>query len=247
MNLQHEVEFFDQFGHDHGDYDVLGDHAYGRLLDLLEREVPLSAESRVADLGCGSGAFTRRLASRVKSSVTGMDLSLGLVSRASERGGRERYVVGDILQSALPPASFDAVLYTGVLHHFSTAELRIRVLAEGLRILKPGGKTFAYDPSRHSPSMWLYRDPKSPLYSSKGKTDNEVLLSRDQLASEAIAAGFVDVKVQSVSGITFRYVAGRFARLMLPLYNVYELAVEVSPLENRIGTFLVTFGTKAVD
>lgn len=56
----------------------------------------------------------------------------------------------------------------------------------------------------------------------------------------------VDAAVRGVSGITFKYVAGRLARLILPLYNVYELAVQYSPLENRIGTFLVTSGAKAV-
>ncbi len=246
MKVHREIEFFDQFEQNRGDYDVLGDHAYSRLLDLFEEFVTLSPDSRVADLGCGSGAFTRRLAVRVNASVTGMDVSPGLISRATKLGGREKYVIGDILQTDMPAESLDAILYTGVLHHFDSPELRVEVLAEGLRLLKPGGKMFAYDPSRHSPSMWLYRDPKSPLCSTEGKTENEVLLTRQQLASEAVAAGFLDVKVRGVSGITFTYVAGRLARLILPLYNVYELAVQYSPLENRIGTFLVTFGTKAV-
>lgn len=245
MKIHREVEFFDKFEQEHGDYDVLGDRAYQRLLDLFEKAVPLSNESRVADLGCGSGAFTRRLAARVKASVVGIDISSGLISRAATLGGREAYLVGDIRHTRLPDESFDAILYSGVLHHFDSAELRIQVLTEGLRILKAGGKMFAYDPSRHSPSMWLYRDPGSPFCSTEGKTENEVLLSRQQLASEATAAGFVDVKVRGVSGITFKYVAGRLARRILPLYNAYELMVRFSPLENRLGTFLVTLGTKA--
>lgn len=103
---------------------------------------------------------------------------------------------------------------------------------------------FAYDPSWHSPSMWLYRDSASPLCSKEGKTDNEVLLRREQLVDEAKRAGFQDVDVFGVSGITFRYVAGRIARLILPFYNVYERLVEASPWESRIGTFLITVATK---
>ena len=40
--------------------------------------------------------------------------------------------------------------------------------------------------------MWLYRHPNSPLYSSVGKTENEVLLSRRQLESELTQAGFLE-------------------------------------------------------
>jgi cyclopropane fatty-acyl-phospholipid synthase-like methyltransferase len=57
MKRQREVEFFDRFGHEHGDYDVLGNHAYRRLLDFLERNILLSSGSRVVNLGCGSGAI----------------------------------------------------------------------------------------------------------------------------------------------------------------------------------------------
>ena len=244
MRIESEVEFFDQFADEHGDYDVLGERAYEKFLRVLAVHVPLGPAARVADFGCGSGAFTRRLARGTSAEVLGMDISPGLIAAARSRAGTERYVVGDITSTSLPDASFDAVTYSGVLHHFDDPALRVRVLREGCRVLRPGGKVFAYDPSWHSPSMWLYRDPASPLCSTEGKTENEVLLRREQLAAEAREAGFGHVDVFGVSGITFRYVAGRIARLILPLYNVYERLVEASPWERRIGTFLVTIGTK---
>ncbi len=92
--------------------------------------------------------------------------------------------------------------------------------------------------------MWLYRDPRSPLYSSKGKTANEVLLTRQNLRDELGEAGFSLVSIRGTSGISFRYVEDRFARLLLPLYNLYEEIIRFSPLENRLGTFLVSVATK---
>jgi hypothetical protein len=88
--------------------------------------------------------------------------------------------------------------------------------------------------------MWLYRDPASPFHSTKGKTDNEVLLRRDELMNELSEAGFGDILVRGVAGITFRYVEGRLTRLLLPFYNLYERALRWSPLEDRLGTFLVS-------
>jgi len=119
------------------------------------------------------------------------------------------------------------------------------VLSEGYRLLAPGGRLFAYDPSVQSPSMWLYRDPRSPFFSEKGKTENEVLLHRTELASELAQAGFESVQIRGLGGISFRFVESRIAGVILPLYNLYEELLRRSPLENRLGTFLITVATKA--
>ncbi len=241
---QREVEFFDRFAAEHGDYDVLSDGAYRRLIDLFARDVRPRAGERLIDLGCGTGAFTKRLTG-FGLDLTGMDISPASVARASQDGGGGvRFVVGDIMQTELPEASHDIILYSGVLHHFDSSAARRKVLAEGFRILRPGGRMFAYDPNLHSPSMWLYRDPRSPLFSTKGKTENEVLLSRAELTSEIASAGFSSISVRGTSGITFRYVDSPVARLVLPAYNVYETLVRHSPWEDRIGTFLVSTAVK---
>jgi ubiquinone/menaquinone biosynthesis C-methylase UbiE len=242
---QREVEFFDRFAAEHGDYDVLSEGAYRRLIDLFVQRVAPRRGERCIDLGCGTGAFTKRLAARgLGLDLTGMDISPASVARASEHPEGARFVVGDIMQTGLPEASHDIILYSGVLHHFDSPAARHNVLVEGLRILRPGGRLFAYDPNARSPSMWLYRDPRSPLFSSKGKTENEVLLKSDELAGELADAGFGDVSVRGVSGITFRYVDSGLARLVLPAYNVYEALVRRSPWEDRIGTFLVSTAVK---
>jgi hypothetical protein len=93
--------------------------------------------------------------------------------------------------------------------------------------------------------MWLYRDPRSPLFSGRGKTENEVLLTKRWLREELAEAGFASVKVRGVSGISYRFVEDRFARAILPLYNLYEQAVRFSPFEDRLGTFLLSFAAKS--
>jgi SAM-dependent methyltransferase len=244
MEIEREVDFFDRFEEAHGDYDVLGDGAYRRLLGLFGRHVGPRPGEKAIDLGCGTGAFTRRLARAHGLDVTGMDISPRCVARAAQQGGGERYLVGDITRTGLPDACYDLIVYSGVLHHCDERATRVSILAEGLRILKPGGRLFSYDPSWHSPSMWLYRDPASPLYSSAGKTENEVLLKRAELEGELREAGFDGVRVRGVAGITYRWVESRGARLVLPLYNLYELLLRFSPLEDRWGTFLIGLGGK---
>jgi len=243
MDSDREIEFFDRFAAEHGEYDVLGDDAYARLTALFRKWIQPRPGQRCIDLGCGTGAFTTALRS-FDLDLVGMDISPVSIEKANRGAQGERYVVGDICATGFPDNSQDIVVYSGVLHHFPARAARARVLSEGFRILAPGGHLFSYDPSAHSPSMWLYRSPRSPFFSSKGKTPNEVLLSRDELAGELREAGFGPLIVRGIGGITFRFVMSPRARYLLSLYNVYERALRYSRFENRLGTFLVCAGKK---
>ena len=244
FDADRERTFFDSFEADHGDYDVLAEQSYRRMLSVFQEEMGLRPGRSCIDLGCGTGAFTRRLIT-FGLDTTGMDISRRSIERAKVLGGGT-FLVGDICDSALPPASYDYTFMSGMLHHLPTRADRIRGLREAQRLLKRRGRLFSYDPNGHSPSMWLYRNPRSPLYSAAGKTENEILLTRVQLAEELREAGFVDVAVRGISGIAYRYVEGQLARRLLPLYNrLYEPAIRWSGFERRIGTFLIATAVRA--
>ena len=243
MNKELESEFFDAFESKYGDYDVLGELAYRRLLDQFQKRIRPRKEEHCVDLGCGTGAFTRRLRA-FDLRLTGVDISSKCVSLANEKAEGETYCVGDLMNLDFEKESADIIMYSGVLHHITQRDDRVRALQEGLRILKPKGRLFAYDPNKHSPSMWLYRNPQSPLYSEGGKTENEVLLSRQDLLEELTAAGFTNIDVLGLSGTTFRFVESKAARAILPLYNAYEILMMLSPFQRKFGTFLVSSASK---
>lgn len=243
MNKQIESDFFDAFESKYGDYDVLGEMAYRRLLNRFEKQIQPKAEERCVDLGCGTGAFTRRL-NVFHLQLTGVDISSKCISLAKQKASGETYNVGDLMNLNFENASTDIIIYSGVLHHIPQRTERLRALQEGLRILKPDGRLFVYDPNKASPSMWLYRSPQSPFYSQAGKTENEVLLSRQDLLVELKCAGFTNIDVQGLSGTTFRFVESKAARAILPLYNMYEILMMLSPFQRRLGTFLVSSASK---
>ena len=243
MKPQDEVRFFDGFVEAHGEYDVLGSGAYKQLLAQFGSLCEPRPGERCVDCGCGTGAFTRRLV-KFDLDLIGIDISPQSIRSAQAHATRESYIVGDITDLAMADHSVDIVVFSGVLHHFPESHFRETILGETYRVLKKGGRVFGFDPSAHSPSMWLYRSPSSPFYSNVGKTDNEVLLTRNQLRSELAQAGFESISVRGVGGITYRYVESRMARALLPLYNIYEDLLKVSPLQDRLGTFLISFGVK---
>jgi SAM-dependent methyltransferase len=93
---------------------------------------------RVLDAGCGSGALAAALAGR-GATVTGIDLSAGLLEIAARRLGPavvlRRADLGEPLSFA--GGSFELVVASLVLHYL---EDWVPVLSEFHRVLVPGGR-----------------------------------------------------------------------------------------------------------
>jgi SAM-dependent methyltransferase len=107
---------------------------------LFER-YELPAAARIADIGCGSGEITSRLAARYpEAEIVGVDILEGSVSYARRRyaslAPRVRFEQGDAFELHLPASQFDLV----VCRHMTQAVPEPqKVLAELRRICRPGG------------------------------------------------------------------------------------------------------------
>lgn len=103
---------------------------------------------RVLDAGCGAGAHARELQAR-GATVTGFDMSVGLLAIARERLGPDVALHRGDLAEPLPFAagSFDVVVASLVLHYLQHWE---PTLVEVHRVLAPGGRLIA---STHHPFM----------------------------------------------------------------------------------------------
>lgn len=107
---------------------------------LFER-YGLAADCRIADIGCGSGEITSRLAELFpRSEVVGIDILEHTVELARGRyaalAPRVEFRQGDAFELKLPTESFDLVVCRHVTQSIPEPE---RVLAELKRICKPGG------------------------------------------------------------------------------------------------------------
>ena len=112
------------------------------LRDAYLADLPFDG-SRVAEIGCGTGAVARDLASRPGvAEVVGIDPSPVLLARARELGGDVSYVEGDGRELPLADGSLDVVVLHTTLCHIPGPE---RALAEALRVLRPGGRLAVFD------------------------------------------------------------------------------------------------------
>jgi ubiquinone/menaquinone biosynthesis C-methylase UbiE len=97
---------------------------------------PLRAGERVLDAGCGTGYLAAGLRrARPDVSVTGADLSTGMLDRA-RAAGADPLVQADAGRLPFADGAFDVVVARGVLHHLPDVTA---ALAEWRRVLRPGG------------------------------------------------------------------------------------------------------------
>jgi 2-polyprenyl-3-methyl-5-hydroxy-6-metoxy-1,4-benzoquinol methylase len=100
---------------------------------------PIPAGSRVLDVGCGPGIWTRELARRGYR-VSAIDLTAAAVEMTRRSldlfGLKAEVQQADAENLPFPDGSFDAVVSHGVIHHTPDTE---RCVAEIARVLHPGG------------------------------------------------------------------------------------------------------------
>jgi ubiquinone/menaquinone biosynthesis C-methylase UbiE len=101
----------------------------------------LSGATRLLDVACGPGNFTRRLAQQLSGGglAIGFDISESMLTRAvlDNSGPSTCYVRGDARMLPFADETFEAVCCFGALYLMPEP---FRVADEMLRVLKPGGR-----------------------------------------------------------------------------------------------------------
>jgi predicted TPR repeat methyltransferase len=136
-------QLFDEYA-DRFDTHLVNGLAYRtpeKLVRLLREAASGSPESRVLDLGCGTGLFGEALAIRPQLLV-GVDLSARMLEKATSRGIYDRLEESELLTAMKNEASaeFDLIAAADVFVYVGRLD---EIVCEAARILKPGGQ-FAF-------------------------------------------------------------------------------------------------------
>lgn len=236
QNKHAEIEFFSK----QSSWEVLTERSYKKLIKYFFEMVHPDSSESILDLGCGTGAFTSRIAGTFPR-IIGIDMSPELVETAKKINPNVVYKVGDIEKLDIDENSVDICTLFGVLHHFQNIE---NVMHEVHRVLKKGGRFWSYDPHKYNPAFYIYRDSSSPFMSRSGRTENERLMTKTELKQVCNKIGFVDIDTKIISGITHSYIHGRIAQKILPLYNLWECLLGYSPFSRYIGAYVLGCGIK---
>ncbi|MCH2374158.1 MAG: class I SAM-dependent methyltransferase [Planctomycetes bacterium] len=142
----------------------------------------------VLDLGCGEGYVSRNLALRGCRSLTGVDMSAGMIDRAVAREEQEplgiRYLVADARDlSVLESARYDLVLAVFLFNYLDLSGTT-QVLSEVHRRLRPGGTLILSVPHPLIPFLPLPEErfgfePQGGYFSGRDQTFEGTIARRD--------------------------------------------------------------------
>ena len=133
---------------------------HGKFIEwerILDR-VDMRGDERVLDMGCGRGAVLTAVARRLtQGRVTGVDIwntkdqsgnaKEVTVRNASLEGVGDRVEIdtGDMRSLPYADATFDVVVSSLAIHNVPSTADRRQAIAEGFRVLKPGGRLIVAD------------------------------------------------------------------------------------------------------
>jgi SAM-dependent methyltransferase len=106
------------------------------VLPVVTAGIDLGAD--MLEIGPGPGAATGWLAGRV-TRLTALEPDEAAAAALAERFPGVEVAVGDAAEMSYPDCSFDSVGSFTMLHHVPTAAQQNQILAQVLRVLRPGG------------------------------------------------------------------------------------------------------------
>ena len=137
-------------------YDQRWRHYMKETLDRACRYVEGSGPLRLLDVGCGTGEFTRQLASRLpEATFVGVDPAPGMIEQTQRKlaeVGRVYFQCASAEELPFPDETFDWVTSCSSLHCFRDARESVRQM---VRVLKPKGRLLVMDWCRSSTACRL--------------------------------------------------------------------------------------------
>jgi SAM-dependent methyltransferase len=175
MNAYSPQEYWSELAENHAGADVEGlapvlhpgaplwfNHTMDKLqFRAIRRALALAklpADSRVLDVGCGTGRWVRRYG-EMGLRATGLDATSGMLRLARQRGTAAPLIAGEAYRLPLRNAAFDCVSDITVVQHIP-APLQLQALSEMVRVLKPGGRLILMELTRGKGTHIFPRTPQ---------------------------------------------------------------------------------------
>ncbi len=159
----------------------------GVFREIVEKG-PVDRDSRVLDVGCGTGNYLVALERETGCRGWGIDPSEEMLARARPRSQSIEFKVGRAEALGFPDACFDLVISTDVIHHVKD---RQAYFTEARRVLRPGGRVCTV-----TDSEWviLHRKPLTYYFPETVEKELQRYPSMAALKDMMRQAGFREVE-----------------------------------------------------
>jgi SAM-dependent methyltransferase len=152
----------------------------------------LTRDSRVLEVGCGTGNYVAALSQAVGCPCWGIDPSKEMLARARQRSPGATFQTGRAESLGLPADNFDIVFSVDVIHHVADRPACFR---EAHRVLKPGGRFYTV-----TDSEWIirHRNPLADYFPETVEADLARYPAIEELRRLMGQARFTDIRKEQV-------------------------------------------------
>ncbi len=203
-----------------------------RRVGMLKNK--LEAGSKVLELGCGTGYFTRELVD-TGAHIIAIDISSDLLEEARKevKASNIEFMVDNAYKMSFPDDSFDHVVGSSVLHHLEIH----KALSEMYRVLRPGGHITFTEPNMMNPQIALQKNISS-IKQRMGDSPDETAFFKWQIKRLLRKAGFTSIRV-----IPFDFLHPAVPPALIKTVSWIGNAAEKTPLLRGIaGSLYITAG-----
>lgn len=195
-----------------------------RRVSMLKED--LGSGTKVLELGCGTGYFTRELVD-TGAEITAIDISPALLAEARSEieAANVEFRVENAYEMCFAEESFDHVVGSSVLHHLEIE----RALSEIFRVVKPGGEIAFTEPNMMNPQIALQKN-LPPVKRRMGDSPDETAFFKGQMKRLLREAGFVGIRV-----VPFDFLHPSIPRWLIWIANPCCRVAERLPLVNAIA------------
>jgi len=231
-----EIRHFTQLEHIWwGARTAVGQKRYDNKASLFNNYVNAKKGSRILEIGCGDGEFTKRIIGFGRK-IVATDVTPEVIKRAKGfvKNSDVSFMIDDSEKISFRDGSFDVVCGVSILHHLDT----LKALRESYRVLKKGGEIFFTEPNLLNPIIYLGLHIGLLRYIMEYSPD-ETALVRWEIEKMLKNIGFRYVEVRNYD---FLYPhTPKFAMdTIIRLSNI----LEKTPLIKEISGSLLIYGIK---
>lgn len=200
------------------------------------KEAGIAKDSKILEIGCGNGDFTRYLAEETQASILAVDISPELIKIAREKIKNPNVVfdVANIENLPFEAESFDVIIGKSILHHLNLE----KTLPEIKRVLKKEGRIFFSEPNMLNPQVLIERKIRFIGRLLENSPD-ETAFFRWQLSSLLSRAGFSQVKIRP-----FDFLHPALPRFLIKITSKFSLFLEKIPLVRELAGSLMVSARK---
>lgn len=235
----HEIEHFSKLPHVWwGLKTIAGQKRYDNKLDNLVKYCNIQNKSKILEVGCGNGEFTKRLA-KIKSKdikIAAIDLTPDLITlaRKTVKNSNVIFKIDNLHKLSFNNNEFNLVCGISILHHVDLG----KSLSEIYRVLKPGGEIFFTEPNMLNPVIFL--GIHIPILKEKMEfSPDETAFKRWFLEKELKNVGF---KYVSVSNYDFLH--PNTPKSIITIIEKASSVAEKTPLLKEISGSLIIYAKK---